>query len=370
MFIFPVDPHDLFAERSRQFAGWGIGWDIIRRVQARIDDNWREGAGGWTYEWWQEAAAAERAGQDMLAAMLYGAARFPVVATPMREQALERQVACFERAARRLPIHFERRFIASPSASEFKVPVHIYAPTDQGREPLILLTGGVDTGKMEVHRLALLLARVGRFRVAAIDMPGMGETRIPLTADADGIYRDLLSALAPTGPKAVFGISFGGHWAAKLALQGGVDAAVDLGGPVLFDQDSAFASTLPYGMTGIIANALGLSALPAEGEIAKLVQPFSLRDQGLLEGQGAPMLVLNGAEDQYIPRQDSLIFAHHPQNRVWLLRGMTHCAPEGVRRFLPALIAWLRFRLHGETSGARLALWLAGHLLPPRVYAN
>jgi hypothetical protein len=63
-------------------------------------------------------------------------------------------------------------------------------------------------------------ARIGRFRVAAIDMPGTGESGMALTADADAIYQELLATLAPTGRKAVLGVSFGGHWAAKLALLG------------------------------------------------------------------------------------------------------------------------------------------------------
>jgi hypothetical protein len=83
--------------------------------------------------------------------------------------------------------------------------VHLYAPTADDARPLVLLSGGVDTGKMELNRLACLLARIGRFRVAAIDMPGTGESRMALTADAENIYQELLATLAPTGKKAVLG---------------------------------------------------------------------------------------------------------------------------------------------------------------------
>ena len=64
MFTFPVEPRDLVppsaAAQFRNAAGWGIPWKIIRRVQARVDDTWHEGPGGWAYEWSREAAAAER----------------------------------------------------------------------------------------------------------------------------------------------------------------------------------------------------------------------------------------------------------------------------------------------------------------------
>jgi len=317
----------------------------------------------------REAAAAEREERFMRAAMLYGAARFPVIATPMRAHALERQIVCFERAARDLSCHFERRQVALSGGRS--IPIHLYAPTDTGREPLVLFSGGVDTGKMEMHRLALALAKVGRFRVAAMDMPGNAESGT-LRADCEDIYLELLAILAPTGPKAAFGASFGGHWAAKLALLGAVDAAIDLGGPVVvFDSASKFVNSLPNGMVGILSNALGLSAMPNEAEVDAVLQPFSLRRQGLFERKArVPMLVINGDHDQYVPQEDTILFARYPENRVWLMRGMTHCAPEGWSRIIPSMIAWLRLHLYGETTATRLIFTLAQGLLPARDVVN
>ncbi|MBV8620844.1 MAG: alpha/beta hydrolase [Curvibacter sp.] len=369
MFTFALDPQALFAERSRQFAGWGIPWPVIRRMQARITDCWSESPGGWAREWMQEAESAERQRRFLQAALLYGAARFPCVATPLRVQALQGQMACFERATHSMPLRVERRHVALGDPNPGTMPVHLYAPRAGGERPLVLLSGGVDTGKVELHRLACLLAGLGRFRVAAIDMPGTAESGLPLTADAHRVYQGLLAALAPTGRKAVLGVSFGGHWAAKLALLGDVDAAVDLGGPtVVFESGSAFMRSLPNGMPGIIANALGLPGMPDDAEMAALMQPFSLRHQGLLTGQGgAPMLVVNGEHDQYIPQEDSTLFACHARHRVWLMRGMSHCAAEGLVRILPAVLAWLRMRLYGETPAARLASALAEAMLPARL---
>ena len=151
-----------------------------------------------------------------------------------------------------------------------------------------------------------------------------------------------------------------------------MDAAVDLGVPtVVFDMGGAFARSLPNGMSGIIGNAWGLSAMPSEGEIGALMQAFSLRRQGLLARDTcAPMLVINGEHDQYIPQQDSTLFARYPNNRVWLMRNMTHCAAEGVPRIVPAMTAWLCLHLYGETVTSRLALRLAKCLLPVRVQAT
>ncbi len=369
MFTFPIDPHALFAERRRQFAGWGIPEKTIQRVQSRIKDNWTEGPGGWSYEWWQVANAAEEAGNFLLASMLYGAARFPVAVTPMRQRALQCQVRCFERAADHLPIYFKRIQLFPTSANGHSIPVHFYAPSTDSSHPFVLLSGGVDTGKTELHRLAYLLARLGRFRVAAIDMPGTGESKVPLAPDSDRIYHDILSELAPTGRKALLGISFGGHWAAKLALQGVVDAAINLGGPItIFEAGKDFANKLPNGMAGIIANACGLTAMPNEMDIDKIIRPFSLQRQGLLEKSTcAPMLVINGEHDQYIPQHETTLLGMYPDNKIWLMRRMTHCAAEGLPFIFPAMVAWLRIHLQGETISSKYILKLAEYLLPARV---
>lgn len=59
------------------------------------------------------------------------------------------------------------------------------------------------------------------------------------------------------------------------------------------------------------------------------MRPFSLRRQGLLHGNACvPMLVINGEQDQYIPQEDSTLFARYTGNQVWLMHGMTHCAAE------------------------------------------
>jgi len=121
-------------------------------------------------------------------------------------------------------------------------------------------------------------------------------------------------------------------------------------------------------MSGIIANAWRLPAAPDEEEIDQHMQAFSLRHQGLLSGNTcAPMLVINGEQDQYIPQQDSMLFARYPDNHVWFMRGMTHCAAEGIVRIMPAVIAWLRLHLYGQTITSRLLFRLAERFLPQRL---
>jgi len=51
--------------------------------------------------------------------------------------------------------------------------------------------------------------------------------------------------------------------------------------------------------------------------------------------------VVNGADDAYVPREDTTAFRGRPEATVWLVRGASHCAAERLRRVVPAAIAWL-----------------------------
>ncbi len=363
-FTFPLDPAELFHERARQFRGWGIPVSVIERVRARIDDAWRDGAGGWATEWTREADEAERRGKLLLAAACFGAAKFPSLVTEPRRDAYRQQLRCYLAAVPTFPCVFERRVLeVGYRSAVLSVPAHIFTPRrhsgDVANAPLVIVSGGVDTWKMELHRIALVLVRLGGFRVVAIDMPGTGESTIPLAPDADVVYRGVLDALrGPSARTAALGISAGGPWAAKLALTGTVDAAVDLGGPVgAAPRDGASLLRMPNGMPGIVANAIGLDSLPPPAEAERLLDTFSLRHDGLLTPRvTAPLLAINGTDDAYVPAADLDVFRTFPNATVWAIPGATHCAAERIVLVLLAATAWLRVQLHGRRFADRLLL--------------
>jgi esterase FrsA len=215
---------------------------------------------------------------------------------------------------------------------------------------VIVLCGGVDTWKMDLHRLAVATARATGLLVAAVDMPGTGESTVPLASDADRILVGLVSQLrrAHGQPVGFYGISFGAHWAAKLALAGHVDAAVDLGGPTGLTDEPVDLLNLPYGMPGIVGNALHVDEMPDQSAIADLLAGFSLREQGLLDKAGAessPLLVINGADDVYVPRGDIVGLAGRPETTVWVIKDAGHCALERSSQVNLALWGWLAARL-------------------------
>lgn len=358
MFTFPLDPHDLFEERARQFVGWGIPRRIVAAVREEVSDMWSEERGGWTPTWLAQADRAVERERWLEAALCCGAAKFPVRATRLRERAYERQIEHFLRAARELRLGFERRELSVPYRDGAATAMaHVYSPPGRPAPAALMLSGGVDTWKIELHRLATILVRATGLAVVAIDMPGTGESEVPLAPDSDQILTGALAATSEelgTSTTGFFGISFGGHWAAKLALHGAVDAAVDLGGPVAASFERDGIEGLPHGMSGIVANAAGFDRVPAVSEVAELLRGFSLR-RDLERPGGSPLLVVNGAADPYVPTSDVTDFDPRPEATVWLIRDGEHCASDRIRRVMPAIIGWISTALVGGRRARALA---------------
>ncbi|MEU8837434.1 alpha/beta hydrolase, partial [Streptomyces sp900116325] len=288
--------------------------------------------------------------KPLLASLCWGAARFPCLATANRRAAYERQLATYLQAAPHFPVRFQRRVLKVPEP----VPVHFLQRRRMARPGVVILSGGVDTWKMDLHRLAVATALATGLLVAAVDMPGTGESTVPLSPDADRILTGLVAELWHIygQPVGFYGISFGGHWAAKLALSGQVDAAVDLGGPTGASDQHIDVPHLPHGMAGIICNALHLDEMPDTATIDDLLARFSLRKQGLLDGPGgSPLLAVNGANDPYISIGDTIGLAGRPEVTAWVVQNATHCAPERFAPVTLALWGWLAARL---APGGRL----------------
>jgi esterase FrsA len=142
------------------------------------------------------------------------------------------------------------------------------------------------------------------------------------------------------GKVAHFGVSFGGNFAAMSGLSGIVDGAVDLGGPVVGAFEAENVQKLPYGMHDILGNAMHWDHSPSLDELSAGLE--RLNRQGLLAQQrNSPMLVINGADDYFIPQSDTLVFQGRPNTEVHLVDGTGHCAMSKAPEVVPKIIAWL-----------------------------
>jgi esterase FrsA len=247
-------------------------------------------------------------------------------------------------AAKDFPLAFERRIITVPyRGGNIEVPVHLYsADGEYAGRPVLIASGGVDTWKMDIHPWWVGLTQGAALTTLAFDHPGTGETAIPLDEHADEVIRGLAdyARTLGNGKVAHFGVSFGGNFAAMSGLSGIVDAAVDLGGPVVGAFEAENVQKLPYGMHDILGNAMHWDHSPSLDELGAGLEQLN-RQELLAQQRNSAMLVINGADDYFIPQSDTLVFQGRPNTDVHLVEGTGHCAMSKAPEVVPKIIAWL-----------------------------
>ncbi|MFJ6181830.1 alpha/beta fold hydrolase [Streptomyces sp. NPDC092295] len=339
---WPLAAKDLFAERYPQMVNAGLPVPDVDAVRAAITDMWADEPGGWVHEWSALAARYASAGSHDLSALAYGWARFPTLADGAKRAALARQTEQYLLAASGFALPFRRDVLDLPYRGDLtQVPVHVFTPpaaVEKG--PVLLVSGGVDSWKMDVHGLLTTLCAHSGLPVVAFDIPGTGDSQVPMRPDGAEIVRGLIGHARTLGNGIVVhvGISMGGHYSARSGLAGEADAAVVLGGPV----EAAFADgrLARFGMDGIVGNALGFDRQPSRDGLFAALADFSLRPLLDAEGQ-APMLVVNGADDVHVPQEDTLVFEGRRDTEVHLLPGTGHCAVTRLPEVLRIISEWL-----------------------------
>jgi esterase FrsA len=119
-----------------------------------------------------------------------------------------------------------------------------------------------------------------------------------------------------------------------------VDASVVLGGPI----DEAFAKKslekLPYRMPDIVSNAMGFDHPPTPQEFVSAAGRLSRRAL-LGRADNAPMLVINGENDYFVPQADTRVFEGRPKTEVHLIAGAGHCARSKLPDVMSLVFRWL-----------------------------
>jgi esterase FrsA len=343
---WPLDPRDLFTERYPQMVNTGLPAADVDAVRAAIADMWADEPGGWVHEWSELAARYAAESRHDLAVLAYGWAKFPVLADDAKRLAFQRQLEQYELASPGFPVRFERRVLELPyEGGTTPVPIHLLSATAlEAHAPVLLASGGVDSWKLDLHLMFAGMALATGARVVAFDIPGTGESEVPLSPAGTEIVDGLIAAARALGDGRVahLGVSMGGYFSAYSGLAGLVDAAAVLGGPV----EASFAADRrwEFGMADIVGNVLGLDRAPDAGELGEMMSTLSLRpllDQDI----NAPMLIVNGADDVHIPQHDTLVFEGRRDTRVELLGGTGHCATTKLDEVVPMIAGWLAERL-------------------------
>lgn len=287
--------------------------------------------------------------------------RYPVASTPGKKQAYAHSVRMFRKAVE----HFETplQILRIPFRGKEMVG-YLTIPPGVTRPPVVMHWGGVDGWKEDRQLPSSALHRAG-LATLTVDMPGTGESPL-LYGDPDaiktyGAWLDHLETRTDVdGARiGVWGGSFGGYWAARLAYEetARLKGAVFHGGNVHygFQRDwlvPAFTkggATYLFGPASLLearGQAMGTTTLE---EFLDAVSSLSLKDRGLLDQPSAPILAVNGKLDDQAPIADVYLLLEHgspksariyPQGRHM---GRTPGMPE--REIWDMIAAWLREKL-------------------------
>jgi len=258
-----------------------------------------------------------------LAYEYYRVGRYPVPSSPEKKKCYQSALRAFLKAAPTMDPPLQR--VEIPFEGK-KVVGYLQVPKGVDRPPVVMHWGGVDGWKEDrrANNDVLLKLELACF---TIDMPGAGEN--PCLGNdlrAERTFSAAMDYLATRGDIdgrriACMGGSFGGYWAAKLAhtepkrLRG----AVNWGAGVhrTFQQEwlrpalTLTASQYLMGPASLLDARSYIFGVKTLEEVLKIAPSLSLVTQGLIDQPCAPLLCINGKEDDQHPISDFYLLAEH-----------------------------------------------------------
>lgn len=258
-----------------------------------------------------EAADRRAAAAEWLAAFRYHAfGAWPLQNSPGKKDAYAEATAAFRRYAALRDPPFE--VLRIPFEGK-EIVGYLGRPAGAARPPVVIAIGGLDSYKeFMAERGPAFLARGMAF--LALDMPGTGEAPIKIDVGAERMFSAAIDALRQRpdvdgGRIGVVGVSWGGHWAARLGYveRERLKGAVAWGGPTEGYFEPAWQSkalgTREYlfDLFPARATVYGVASLD---EFLAYGPRMKLSALGVLDAPSAPMLLVNGLKDTQVPIED------------------------------------------------------------------
>jgi esterase FrsA len=328
----------------------------------------------WGSEWGKLGARYEANAEELLklgkkeagesyyqAYEYYRIGRYPVPSSPKKMSCYKGALRSFLKAAPYLDPPLER--IEIPFEGK-KVVGYLQIPRGFNRPPVVMHWGGVD-GWKEDRRSNSEVFHTEGLATFTIDMPGAGEnpclgqeTRAERTFSAAIDYLETRNDI--DGRRiAVMGGSFGGYWAAKLAhtepkrLRG----AVNWGAGVhrTFQEEwlrpalTLTASQYLMGPASLLDARSYIFGVKTLEEVLTIAPSLSLVTQGLIDQPSAPLLCINGKEDDQHPISDFYLLAEHGSPKdIRIIAGAGHMGRkpgESNDEVQLIIIRWLKEKL-------------------------
>jgi esterase/lipase len=289
----------------------------LSHIQTRDRDEWAAGWGKVAQNYVDQAKSASSKADTSAAYKkawrLYYFAQWPVPNSPGKQAAYDKAIEAYLKYAEALDPPME--VVKIPFEGKTITGYLRFPKQPLGKVPMVLAISGLDSRKETVAESyeQILPHGVG---FLAVDGPGTGQAPIKVSATADRMFSavlDYLQAHPRVDAKRIIasGVSFGGYWAAKLAIteRARLMGSVAQSPPV----DEFFSEK--FLREGTMGNREYLFDLaPAfinvfEGaqtvdDLARLMPAMSLKALNLLDKPTTPMLLVTGAKDTQVPISD------------------------------------------------------------------
>ncbi|HVA93353.1 MAG TPA: alpha/beta hydrolase [Candidatus Dormibacteraeota bacterium] len=251
---------------------------------------------------------------------VYSFARWPAPNSPGKQRAYERALAMFAAhgALQDPPIETWRiPFEGTEIVTYRQMPPN----KEKGSVPIILAISGADSRKEDMaERFAPFLSHgIG---VVSAESPGTGQTPIKAVPTGDRMHSAVIEAIfrmpqVDTSRVLLYGGSFGGYWAAKLAVteRARLRAVVVQSPPVHeffqgdFIRNQVLANREYLFDLGPAMMFMGENVRSID-ELCTQFEKLSLVTQGLIGKSTAPMLVIHGVRDTQVPVGDIDLLLH------------------------------------------------------------
>lgn len=287
-------------------------------------------------------------GDHLRAWRVYSFARWPVPLSAGKQRAYRKAVDAFLAYARAKGLPLE--VIRIPFEGR-EIVGYLQMPPGVARAPVIVAIGGLDSRKEDLaERFAPLLANgIGSL---SFDMPGTGEAPIKIGPGAERMFSRAIDWLVARGDVdtarvALYGGSFGGYWACKLAVAErerliGVVAQA----PPVHEAFSAgyargnFTNTEYLFELGDAMMSL-YDGVESYADYVRISPEHSLVAQGFVGKPTAPMLVIAGALDTQVPISDVELWLRsgNTPKEAWIHGGGGHMGRDAVTWRDPVIFA-------------------------------
>ena len=341
---------------------------VVSRLSNLEPDLWGKEWGRIGLKYEALAAEQEKQGRSKEAGETYYLAyeyfrigRYPVPSSPEKMNCYKGALRTFLKAAPTMKPPLER--VEIPFEVK-KVVGYLQIPEGADRPPVVMHWGGVDGWKEDRRSNSDVLLKMG-LACFTIDMPGAGENPClggDLKAERTfSAAMDYLETRKDIDGKriACMGGSFGGYWAAKLAhveakrLRG----AVNWGAGVhrTFQQEwlrpalSLTASQYLMGPASLLDARSYIFGVKTLEETLEIAPSLSLVEQGLIDQPCAPLLCINGKEDDQHPISDLYLLAEHGTPKdLRIIAGAGHMGRkrgESNEEVVDIVTRWLKEKL-------------------------